>query len=148
VRPRLGTVIGIVLMVSVPATAVWYWRSQSAKSPASNAPTLSPLVHVAPAQADPAQSGSSDPLQFVHDMAPPVNPPQAPKRMTTAVALSGAVILQQDGGSMVYKKKCEGCGSVQPGSTSSALPSRGSTRNSSFICTKCKRTQKVSITGR
>mgnify|MGYP006969389336 CR=1 FL=1 len=39
-----------------------------------------------------------------------------------AIAISGAIITGQTGTLMNYKKKCEKCGQVQPGTTSSPDP--------------------------
>jgi hypothetical protein len=65
--------------------------------------------------------------------------------MATAVALCGAVIVSQDGRRMVYRKKCESCGHVEPGTTSGSIPS--GTLRSSFYCSKCRTRQEISIQG-
>ena len=39
--------------------------------------------------------------------------------------------------------KCETCGTVQPGGTSAYL--KGGIMNSSFYCSKCKKTQSINI---
>lgn len=63
----------------------------------------------------------------------------------THIALQGCVITSSDSktGAVTYKKKCESCGTVEPGSNSTYI-SVG-TLNSSFYCHKCKKTQKVQI---
>ena len=63
-----------------------------------------------------------------------------------AAALSGAVVVKQDGKRVTYKKKCESCGTVAPGSTTTTV-SPNSTLRSSFRCTKCKTNQKIAIQG-
>jgi WD40 repeat protein len=65
--------------------------------------------------------------------------------MATAVALCGAVIVSQDGRRMVYRKKCDACGHVEPGTTSSSIPT--GTLSSSFYCSKCRTRQEISIQG-
>ena len=63
----------------------------------------------------------------------------------THVALQGCVITESNSktGSVTYKKKCEVCGTVQPGTTSTYLTF--GTMNSSFMCSKCKNNQKIQI---
>lgn len=64
-----------------------------------------------------------------------------------AVALSGAVILDQSGTRLKYKRKCESCGWVDGGSVSTSAPRKGSKVTSGFQCTKCKAKQKIVIQG-
>ena len=59
------------------------------------------------------------------------------------VAVSGCIILEQDGRMFKYQKKCESCGNVLPGATSTSVGVGES--HSSFFCSKCKNTQKVII---
>ena len=67
------------------------------------------------------------------------------KKQYIHVALQGCVITESnsDTGSCTYRKKCESCGNLQPGTTSTYLTS--GTMNSSFYCPKCKQTQKIQI---
>lgn len=61
------------------------------------------------------------------------------------VALQGSVVVGTRGKSLVlWKKKCERCGYVEGGVTTSNI-SRGSTYHSSFMCPKCKHFQKIAI---
>jgi hypothetical protein len=59
-------------------------------------------------------------------------------------AISGAVIVGQEGDTVKYQKKCEACGKVdsvtQPWTSSS-----GGTLSTSFYCPKCKKLQKLAI---
>lgn len=65
-----------------------------------------------------------------------------------AVALSGAIIIKQEGTRIIYKKKCEKCGTVQSGSnTTSVSKSSSSTLTSSFRCIKCGNNQRIAIQG-
>lgn len=61
-------------------------------------------------------------------------------------ALQGAVIIKQSGQHVDFKQKCDQCGNVMPGSTSTVVGER-STLESSFKCTKCGNMQKVRIQG-
>lgn len=65
-----------------------------------------------------------------------------------AVALSGAVLLGDDGRMIRYQKKCERCGHLDPGSTLTQAP-RGSsvTLTSGFMCPKCRSHNEVRIRG-
>jgi hypothetical protein len=77
-------------------------------------------------------------------VAPPPPPPeQARKRR--AVALSGAIILSQDGYHVQYRKKCTTCGHEEA-SRSTMLISNGSTR-AHFFCPKCRKPRQVEIKG-
>jgi len=64
-----------------------------------------------------------------------------------AVALSGAVIIQQQGSSLKYKKKCEKCGWVDNSTVSTSSPSKNSTSTTYFTCPKCRNNQKIMIQG-
>lgn len=66
------------------------------------------------------------------------------QKVTTHVALQGAVIVEQDGTGMFrYKKKCEACGYI-PSGTISATHYDGK-NSSSFTCSKCGNQQKIEI---
>jgi hypothetical protein len=64
-----------------------------------------------------------------------------------AVALTGAVIIEQKGNTIRWKKKCEKCGWVDSSTTSQSAPSRNATSSSGFSCPKCKNRQNVKIQG-
>lgn len=64
-----------------------------------------------------------------------------------AVALQGAVIIEQQKTSLKYKRKCEKCGWVENGYVSALIPGRGAKTSSQFYCPKCKNNQKVTIQG-
>ena len=64
-----------------------------------------------------------------------------------AVALTGAVIIEETGNTMRWKKKCEKCGWVDGSTTSQSAPGRSSSTTSSFSCPKCKNHQQVRIQG-
>ena len=62
--------------------------------------------------------------------------PEIEETVITHVAIQGAVISRQDGSPVYsYKKKCESCGKVMPGSTTTSGTS--GTSHSSFRCTDC-----------
>lgn len=64
-----------------------------------------------------------------------------------AVALSGAVIIEQKGSQMKYKRKCEKCGWVDSSTVSTSAPFKNSTTTTHFFCLKCKNKQKIVIQG-
>lgn len=64
-----------------------------------------------------------------------------------AVALSGAVIVEQRGSLINYRRKCERCGHVEGGGTTTQAPSSGNTSVSSFRCQKCHTQTEVRIQG-
>lgn len=59
-------------------------------------------------------------------------------------ALCGAVVTEQDGSPrFTYVKKCENCGTVQSGS--STTNATGGVLHGSFLCFECKETQRFEI---
>ena len=59
-------------------------------------------------------------------------------------ALCGAVVTEQDGSPrFTYVKKCENCGTVQNGS--STTNATGGVLHSSFMCSSCRETQHFEI---
>jgi hypothetical protein len=64
-----------------------------------------------------------------------------------AIAISGCVIVSQNGRSMRYREKCEACGKVMSGSVSRAIPPPHSKSMSGFRCPKCRQRQSVVIQG-
>ena len=64
-----------------------------------------------------------------------------------AVALSGAVLVEDRGNLVNYRKKCERCGHVEGGGTTTSAPSKGNTLVSSFNCQKCRSHNEVRIMG-
>lgn len=64
-----------------------------------------------------------------------------------AIALTGAVIVEDRGGLTNYRKKCEVCGYIEGGGTTTSPPSRGSISVSSFHCQKCRSRNEVRIQG-
>jgi hypothetical protein len=64
-----------------------------------------------------------------------------------AIALTGAVIMEQTGGLLRYRRKCEACGYVEGGSTTTSAPSVNATSVSSYTCMKCRSRTEVRIQG-
>ena len=59
-------------------------------------------------------------------------------------AICGAVVTEQDGSPrFTYVKKCENCGTVQSGS--STTNATGGVLHSSFMCSNCRETQRFEI---
>ncbi len=65
-----------------------------------------------------------------------------PKR---AVALKGAIIANQDGENVQYRKKCLRCGFEDPSKTS--RPIRTGIHRDRFFCPKCRKASEVEIQG-
>ena len=70
---------------------------------------------------------------------------QGNETMQLAVALTGCVITQDDEYGLVYRKKCERCGHVQPGSVISARIPKGFRVVKHFRCEKCGAQNKLEI---
>ena len=65
-----------------------------------------------------------------------------------AIALSGCVIVDNGSSLMKYKKKCERCGYILPGTVSMAqVKGKYSQFRSGFRCPKCGTQNKVLIQG-
>ena len=62
-----------------------------------------------------------------------------------AVALSGCVITEEKGKLIKYVRKCEKCGHLLPGQTSTSISIKGSKKTASFTCPKCKTKNKIII---
>lgn len=67
------------------------------------------------------------------------------KTKYTHVAIQGCVITESNPSksTFTYKKKCESCGYVEPGTISTSGSS--GTMSTYFMCPKCKKNQKVQI---
>lgn len=68
-------------------------------------------------------------------------------KVNLAVALTGCVIVQDDEFGLVYRKKCERCGHVQPGSVMSGHIAKGFRIVQTFRCVKCGAQNKLEIQG-
>jgi hypothetical protein len=65
-----------------------------------------------------------------------------------AVAIRGAVIIEDKNGMIKWYAKCESCGHVESNLThSQAAPSNNSTLSTTFTCSKCRKSQQVQIKG-
>ncbi len=80
-------------------------------------------------------------------MAPLIHCHHKQTTMAQAVALSGAVIISQEGSRLVYKGKCEKCGSISNSEVSTHSVSKGQTYGSTYHCHKCKNAQRIQIKG-
>jgi predicted RNA-binding Zn-ribbon protein involved in translation (DUF1610 family) len=61
------------------------------------------------------------------------------------MAVSGAIIVTQDGVTAYFRKKCPKCGHEDTGR--SRTPIRNGTTRVSFFCPKCRRVQQAVIQG-
>ena len=61
------------------------------------------------------------------------------------VALQGCIIVKSDSrtGEVVYKRKCESCGTIS--STLNGTYLTGGTISTSFVCPNCKKSQRIQI---
>lgn len=64
-----------------------------------------------------------------------------------AIALTGAVIVDDRSILISYRKKCGSCGYIEGGSTVGCPPSLGTTAVSSFNCQKCRAYNETRIQG-
>lgn len=69
------------------------------------------------------------------------------KTNTMVVALSGAVIIEQKGSRVKYKKKCEKCGYVDSATVDGQAPGKNTKTGSNFSCPKCRNNQKIVLQG-
>lgn len=61
---------------------------------------------------------------------------------------AGAIVIRDDGKNICWRKKCESCGYVEPGSHASTKPAPHSTMTQGiFHCPKCQQTSEVIIFG-
>lgn len=64
-----------------------------------------------------------------------------------AFVLTGAVIVEDRGNLISYRKRCGRCGHVEGGSTISSPPGQGTIMVSTFSCQKCRGTNELRIQG-
>ena len=65
----------------------------------------------------------------------------------SAIALTGAIIESVDGGSFRYYQRCDNCMAVSNGTFRTQLPPKNSFMYSSFVCPKCRQSNKIKIQG-
>jgi len=92
----------------------------------------------------PFSSASPAPIVAKEASAPTNSQQQEPRRLRVA-ALCGAIIVDDDGTLVTYKKKCESCGQLDPGTTRMQI--RSGVTSGSFRCTKCGQMQETKIQG-
>jgi hypothetical protein len=119
--------------------------------PASSAPPMQTGTAIATAGASPPPSEPPSGVLAAAD-APAEKPAAAaaktqtgPKRKARALAISGAVIVSQDGETAFYRKKCPKCGHEETGR--SRTPIRNGTIRVSYFCPKCRKVQQAVIQG-
>ena len=67
--------------------------------------------------------------------------------MVRSVALKGCVIIKQDDHKIVFRGKCEKCGSVAGSDHEIGQLSDHNTRSDTYYCTKCNNHQEVKLEG-
>jgi len=75
----------------------------------------------------------------------PLSRPPEPVRKRQALAVTGAVLISQDGVTVYYRKKCSQCG-CEDRCRSSMIISTGVSRNT-FYCPKCRKNREVLVRG-
>jgi hypothetical protein len=125
-------------LVPIPGQAEW--QPAAAPAPARSPPPdgrNGPAGKPGPAPAGAAADRAS------RDRPSPKK--QEPVRKRRAVAVSGAVLMNQDGERVYYRKKCSKCGH-EDSTRSCMLIGSGITRVH-FFCTKCRKMRDVQIQG-
>lgn len=64
-----------------------------------------------------------------------------------AFVLTGAVIVEDRGSLISYRKRCGSCGYIEGGSTTSSAPLVGAVSVGSFTCQKCRSINELRIQG-
>ena len=72
---------------------------------------------------------------------------QSKEIVRLATALTGCVIVEEDEMGIIYRKKCEKCGHVQPGSVMSGRIPKGFRVVKQFKCLKCGAQNRMEIQG-
>jgi hypothetical protein len=108
-------------------------------SGAASGPGPSSLPYSGPGPADDHLSREPSRPRDPIGPAPPSGPVPSPQ----AVALVGAVVIEDDGGLFVFKKKCERCGHLDSGST--RTQKLGGVVSGSFTCVHCRNLQEYRI---
>jgi hypothetical protein len=107
-----------------------------------------------PSQVDSPRAEAPDTLVTVPDQTSPPNAltvqkkaglQNKPPSKARAVAVRGAVITNQDGITVQFRKKCSKCGFEDP--CKSRLPIRNGTTRDGYFCPKCRKMQPVEIQG-
>jgi GYF domain 2 len=112
--------------------------------PAASSPTSVGLT------ANVQPTAFSEDLQLVPEEKVPITPkppnaPQPPVRKRRAIVVKGAVIVNQDGVRVQYRKKCMVCSFEESSWSTMPIPN-GMTR-AGFFCPKCRKRQSVEIQG-
>jgi primosomal protein N' len=67
--------------------------------------------------------------------------------MNKGIPTQGAVIANQNGSQMSYKKKCEKCGDLSGSTHTCSVPGPRQKHTSNFRCMKCGNQQQIEIIG-
>ena len=135
-----------------PLDAVAIELGSSALATVQVAPA-EPIPEVTAAPPDPMPPVSPPPLRATdHEWerravanANSPGPPPEPIRKRHAIAVTGAVLVSQDGVTVYYRKKCSQCG-FEDACRSSMRIGQGLARNH-FFCPKCRKKREVQLRG-
>ncbi len=120
--------------------------SAPASQPAAND---IPPTGAAPAPSNETPMIANDALQGAPannaTLAGPSAPPRHQPKKGRALAVRGAIIVNQDGSTVQFKKKCTQCGHEE--SSRSTMPIRHGMIRVSFFCPKCRKARQVEIQG-
>jgi len=137
----------IILSLSLALTACGSQDNtplETASPTENTAVQTDPTVMVTEDPITPTSETTSNPVTPTTATAAPATPQPTKQAIYTHVALEGCVIVDTDGAMITYKKKCEKCGKVQPGTVTIGNQSSG-TLTTSFICIYCGNQQDIKI---
>lgn len=117
---------------------------ETTSSTENTAVQTNPTVMPTKEPTTPTAETTLNPLTPTVATAAPATPQPTKQAVYTHVALEGCVIVDTDGAMITYKKKCEKCGKVQPGTVTIGNQSSG-TLTTSFICIYCGNQQDIKI---
>ena len=120
--------------------------TQSAEAPvvsevSSDSPSLSSIEEQTPEPSPALTDAAGDEPQ-----SPAADSKKKPPAKARATAVSGAVIVSQDGAFVKYRKKCTHCGCED--SSTRGMPIRVGATRDTFFCPKCRKKREVVIQGK
>lgn len=126
--------------MAAPASGV---AAEDKGTPGGTALADSVIVDTAENQAAPPPAEEAPKTRYVSEKKTPLSEVIVRKRRVTSI--KGAVLINQDGVSLNFRKKCEVCGYEDLSKSSAKIPV-GSTRVN-FFCRECRKMRRVEIHG-